>query len=297
MDLESVRIFVKVADLASFTRAAEQLGVPKSRVSLHVKSLEDELGSRLLQRTTRVVRPTPDGEQFLARARSLVDEADDLSTMFQATSTLRGRVRIDLPTAFARNLVIPRLPDFMALHPHLDLIVSTTDRRVAIAREGFDLVLRIGALGDSGLTAKRLGLLPMMNCASPAYLRKFGTPRSIEDLDQHLIVHYSLTLGGDEPCFEHKKNSRWVTRPMKSVITVNGTDAFQSACIAGLGIIQAPRVGQHDHLRSGALVEILPEHTCAPMPVSLVHTHGRNVPKGVRAMMTFLAEVLQPTLA
>lgn len=175
--------------------------------------------------------------------------------------------------------------------------MSTTDRRVAIAREGFDLVLRIGALGDSGLTAKRLGVLPMMNCASPAYLRKFGTPRTIRDLDQHLIVHYSLTLGGDEPRFEYRKKSRWVTRPMKSVITVNGTDAFQSACIAGLGIIQAPRVGQQDHLRSGTLVEILPEHTCAPMPVSLVHTHGRNVPKGVRAVMTFLAEVLQPTLA
>jgi DNA-binding transcriptional LysR family regulator len=297
MDLESVRIFVKVADLASFTRAAEQLGVPKSRVSLHIKSLEDELGSRLLQRTTRVVRPTPDGEQFLARARSFVDEADDLATMFQATSTLRGRVRIDLPTSFARNLVIPRLPDFMTQHPHLDLLVSTTDRRVQVAREGFDLVMRIGALGDSGLTAKRLGVLPMANFASPAYLRKFGTPRTIEDLDHHLLVHYSLTLGGDEPRFEYKKGTRWVTRPMKSVITVNGTDAFQSACISGLGITQAPRLRKEDPVLRNALVEILPEFTCAPMPVSLVHTHGRNVPKGVRAVMTFLAEVLQPALA
>jgi DNA-binding transcriptional LysR family regulator len=296
MDLESVRIFLKVADLASFTRAAEQLGMPKSRVSLHVKTLEDELGSRLLQRTTRVVRPTPDGEQFLQRARLLIAEADDLRAMFQSTSTLRGRVRIDLPTSFARNVVIPKLPEFMAQHPNLDLLVSTTDRRVEVAREGFDLVMRIGALGDSGLTAKRLGVLPMANFASPAYLQKFGTPRTIQDLDHHWIVHYSLTLGGDEPCFEYKKGSRWVTRPMKSMITVNGTDAYQSACIAGLGITQAPRLRQRSPALRSSLVEILPELTCAPMPVSLVHSHGRNVPKSVRAVMTFLAEVMVPAL-
>lgn len=296
MDLESVRIFVKVADLASFTRAAEQLGVPKSRVSLHVKTLEDELGSRLLQRTTRVVRPTPDGEQFLQRARLLIEEADDLSTMFQATSTLRGRVRIDLPTSFAKNAVIPKLPEFMAQHPHLDLLVSTTDRRVEVAREGFDLVLRIGALGDSGLTAKRLGVLSMANFASPGYLQKFGTPRTIQDLDHHLLVHYSLTLGGEEPCFEYKKGSRWVTRPMKSIITVNGTDAYQSACLAGLGITQAPSLRQSIPTMRSSLVEIMPEFTCAPMPVSLVHSHGRNVPKSVRAVMTFLAEVMLPAL-
>ena len=296
MDLESVRIFVKVADLGSFTRAAEQLGMPKSRVSLHVKDLEAELGSRLLQRTTRMVRPTPDGEQFLARAKIFVEEADDLGAMFQATSTLRGRVRIDLPTAFARNLIIPRLPDFLALHPHLDLVISTTDRRVDIVREGFDCVLRIGALRDSGLVAKRLGAMPMVNCASPSYIRKYGMPRSIQDLDRHFIVHYSLTLGGEEPRFEYRKKGRFVTRPMKSVITVNSTDAFNAACVAGLGIVQAPRTGMVSGLQNGTVVEVLPEHTCEPMPVSLVHSHGRDLPKRVRAVMSWLAQVMAPAL-
>jgi len=296
MDLESVRILLKVADLASFTRAAEQLGMPKSRVSLHVKDLESELGSKLLQRTTRVVRPTPDGEQFLARAKLLVEEADELGAMFQATSTLRGRVRLDLPIAFARNLIIPRLPDFLALHPHLDLVLSTTDRRVDVVREGFDCVLRIGTLPLSGLVAKRLGVLPMVNCASPSYIRKFGMPRSIADLDHHHIVHYSLTLGGEEPCFEYLKKGRFVTRPMRSVITVNSTDAYSSACLAGLGIVQAPRFGVEESLQRGTLVEVLPEHTSESMPVSLVHSHGRAMPKRVRAVMTWLAQTMTPTL-
>lgn len=297
MDLENVRTFVKVAELGSFTRAGEQLGMPKSRVSLLVSALEAEIGSRLLHRTTRAVRLTPDGELFVARARRLVDEADELSTMFQSTSSLRGRVRVDLPIAFARDLVIPRVPELLAQHPHLELVLSATDRRVELVREGFDCVLRIGTLVDSALVARRLGTLPMLNCASPSYLRRFGVPRSLADLDRHQIVHYSLTLGGDEACFEYRQGARWVTRPMRSVVTVNNTDAYSSACIAGLGIIQLPRTGMEESLRSGELVEVLPELTCQPMPVSLVHSRARGTPKRVRAVMAFLEDAMKPALA
>ncbi len=296
MELENLRILVKVAELASFSRAAEQLGMPKSRVSLHVKALEAELGSRLLQRTTRAVRPTPDGEQFLARAKLLVDEADELAAMFHATSTLRGRVRFDLPVSFARNLIIPRLPELLAQHPQLELVMSTTDRRVDVVRDGFDCVMRIGTLSDSGLTARRLGELRMVNCASPGYLRRYGTPRALSDLDRHLLVHYSLTLGGDEPCFEYPHQGAYRTTPMRASITVNNTDAYRAACLAGLGIIQAPRVGMEESLKSGQLVELLPELTCEPMPVSLVHGHGRSVPKRVRAVMAWLAQLMEPAL-
>ncbi|MDB4942169.1 MAG: Transcriptional regulator [Labilithrix sp.] len=294
MDLESVRMFVRVAEQASFTRAAEQLGLPKSRVSLRIKDLENELGSALLHRTTRAVRLTPDGEQFLGRARAFVEEADELATMFQATSTLRGLVRIDLPIAFARNLIIPRLPELLGQHPHLQLIVSTTDRRVDVVRDGFDCVLRIGSLVESGLVARRLGVLAMVNGVSASYARRHGVPRTLADLDRHLLVSYSLVPGGEEPSFEYREGTRWVSRPMKSVVTVNNTDAYQSACLAGLGIIQAPRYGMADALRRGELVEVLPDHPCEPMPVSLVHAHGKNVPKRVRAVMAFLAQALEP---
>ncbi len=296
LDLDDVRAFVKVADLGSFTRAAEQLGAPKSRVSQRVKALEAALGSRLLQRTTRAVRLTPDGDQFVARARALVDEADELGAMFQATSALRGRVRLDVPIALAREAVIPRLPELLALHPHLELALSTTDRRVDVVREGFDLVLRVGALADSGLVARRLGALAMANAASPAYVRKYGLPRSPDDLGQHYVVHYSTNLT-DGPSFEYRAGGRDRERPVRSLVTVNGTDAYAAACLAGLGIIQAPRYGLGPRLRRGELVEVLPEFVCAPMPVSIVHAHGRGVPKRVRAVMAWLARALEEALA
>lgn len=294
MDLESVRIFVKVAEVANFTRAAEHLGMPKSRVSLRVRALEEELGGQLLQRTTRTVKLTPDGEQFLARARRLVVEADDLASMFLAPSNLRGRVRIDLPINVARSVIIPRLPEFIAQHPNLELMVSTTDRRVDLLREGFDCVLRIGSLRDSSLMAKRLGMLSMMNLVSPGYVRKYGIPRDLDDLDRHFLVHYSSSFGADEPTFEYPDGQGYRERPMRALVTVNNADAYEAACLAGLGIIQAPRWGRANALQSGHLIEVLPEYRCAPMPVSLVHAHGRNVPKRVRAVMSWIGQLLEP---
>jgi DNA-binding transcriptional LysR family regulator len=295
-DLESVRIFVKVAELASFTRAGDHLGLTKARVSRHVSALEAELGSRLLQRTTRAVRLSPDGEQFLVRARRLVEDADELAGMFQAPSTLRGAVRVDLPINFARDLFIPRLPELLAAHSQLEVLLSATDRRVDVVREGFDCVLRIGTLGDSGLVARRLGVLPLVNCASPAYLLKHGTPRTLEDLDRHLLVHYSQSFGADTPGFEYHDGERYREKPMRSVLTVNNADAYRAACAAGLGIIQSPRVGLRAALAAGELIEVLPDLRCQPMPVSLVHAHARSVPRRVRAVMTWLAHVLAPSL-
>lgn len=297
LDLESVRMFLRVAALASFTRAAEQLGAPKSRVSQRVTALEDELGTRLLQRTTRAVRLTPDGEQFVARARALVEEADAVATMFKSASDLRGRVRVDLPVGFARNLVIPRLPELLAQHPRLDLVLSTTDRLVDAVREGFDCVLRVGALSDSGLTARRLGAIPMANAASPAYLERHGVPRTLAELTRgdHLVVHYASA--DDTPSFEVAEGRRTRQIPLRSVITVNSTDAYRAAAEAGLGIIQAPRLGLRTAFATGRLVELLPRHTATALPVWLVHAYGRTPPARVRLIMELIAEALAPVFA
>jgi DNA-binding transcriptional LysR family regulator len=296
MDLEALRIFVKVAELASFTRAAEHLGMPKARASLRVQALEAELGVRLLQRTTRTVRPTGDGEQLLPRAKQLVVEAEELGAMFQGNRTLRGVVRIDLPINLARDIVIPRLPEFLAAHPQLEIQISTTDRRVEVVREGFDCVLRVGSLRTSGLIAQRLGELSMVNCASPGYLKKHGMPQTLVDLDRHLMVHYAQTFGAEPPVFEYLAGRRYETRAMRSVVTVNSADAYRTACVAGLGIIQVPRIGVRALLEDGVLVEILSDLPSEPMPVSLVHSHGRNVPKRVRAAMTWIASLIVPRL-
>jgi DNA-binding transcriptional LysR family regulator len=296
VDVDDLRVFVRVAELSSFTRAAEHLGVSKAKASLRVRALEEALGTALLQRSTRAVRLTPDGEQLLARARKLVAEADEIGSMFRSKTALRGRVRIDLPVNFARDVFFPNVPELLARHPELELVVSATDRRVDVVREGFDCVLSIGQLGDSGLAVRRIGLLPMTNLASRGYLERYGTPRTLADLERHVVVHYSLKLGGDPPCFEHPSAGGWALLPMRSLITVNSADSYWAACVAGLGIIQIPRYGMPKKLSDGAMVEILPEQTAEPMPISIVHPHGKSPPKRVRAVMTWLGELAKELL-
>lgn len=296
METDTLKMFVKVAELGSFTRAAEHLGLSKARVSMAVRALEADVGSHLLQRSTRAVRLTPDGETFLLRARQLVNDADELASLFQTPTLLRGRVRVDMPQSLARSTFIPRLPEWLAAHPNIEVQLSTTDRRVDVIREGFDCVLRVGNLQDSALVARRLGEFSMINCASPAYLRKHGTPRTLEDLKDHLVVHYSIGFGADTPGFEYRDGNVYREYPMRSLITVNSTDSYNAACLAGLGIVQSPRIGLMPSVMAGDLVEILPQHTCQPMPVSIVHAHGRSVPRHVRLVMNWITEVLKGRL-
>ncbi len=176
------------------------------------------------------------------------------------------------------------------------MLISTSDRRVDLLREGFDCVMRIGALADSGLVAKRIGVLQMMNCASPRYLEKYGTPRSVSDLAQHLLVHYSLTFAGEAPSFEYFDGDRYREQEMRCAVTVNSTDAYQAACLAGLGIIQAPRTGMAASLASGGLVEVLPDLQAEPLPVSLVQGHSRQARAPVRAVMAWLTQIMAPHL-
>jgi DNA-binding transcriptional LysR family regulator len=297
MNLDELRVFIRVAELGSFTHAAEQLGLAKSRVSTAVRQLEARVGARLLQRTTRHVRLTPDGEQFLQHAKELLADAEQLHALFQpATSGLRGRLRIDLPNALARDLIIPRLPDFLAAHPQLEVGISTSDRRVDLVQEGFDCVLRVGVLGDSDLVSRPLGMMSMRNVASPAYLRAFGRPSTLADLAQHRIVHYAARLGTQGAGWEYQDGGVVRVHPMRSVVVVNGTDAYQAACVAGLGLIQAPEIGTRRLVDAGMLVEVMPDFTAAPMPVSLLYGHRRQIAPRVLAMLNWITQVVAPYL-
>ncbi|HEY8976421.1 MAG TPA: LysR family transcriptional regulator [Burkholderiaceae bacterium] len=299
MDLHELRIFATVAELASFSRAAEQLGLAKGRVSTAVQQLEAQVGTRLLQRTTRRVRLTPDGERFLDRCKELLTEAEQLEAMFRPASTgLTGRLRIDLPTRIARDLVLPRLPEFLAAHPQLEIGISTTDRLVDLVHEGFDCVLRVGALANSDLVARPLGFLPMRNVASPAYLRAHGTPRTLADLAGHRVVHYMPSLHPQGAAWEYVDDQgQRRTRPMRAQVTVNGTDAYQAAALAGLGLIQAPALGTDALVAGGALVDVLPAYRAPSMPVSLMLPHRRQLAPRVQAVMAWLAALVVPQLS
>lgn len=298
MDLDQLRIFARVAELGSFTQAADQLGMAKGRVSTAVRQLESHVGARLLQRTTRRVRLTPDGEQFLERGKELIAEADQLQAMFQPmASGLRGRLRIDLPNSLARDLVIPRLPEFLAEHPLIELGISTTDRRVDLVQEGFDCVLRIGPLADADLIVRPLGKMKMRNVASPAYLGAHGVPQTLADLAAHRIVHYAPKLGAQGAGWEYQDaGGEARVHPMRSALVVNGTDAYQAACLAGLGLIQAPAHGTQRLVDAGLLVDVMPDLAPPPMAVSLLYPQRRQVAPRVQAMLNWLTRVVEPWL-
>lgn len=291
-DLDSLKVFVRVAELRSFTQAAHQLGMPKARASAHVQRLEGALGTQLLRRSTRVVHLTLEGEVLLKRAHGFLAEAEELGALFHAGRGLRGRVRVELPVLIAREYVIPRLPELLARHPQLQPEICASDRIVAALREGLDLVLRVGPIDEPGLVGRRIGEAQMMNCASPSYLRQHGTPRTLDDLRDHLVVHYATD---PVPTFEYFDGKTYKELPMRSAVTVDNFEAYEAACIAGLGIVQVPRPGQERH--ANKLVEVLPELTARPVPITLLHTHGRSVPRRVRAVMTWLTELLAPLVS
>ncbi|MFG3450376.1 LysR family transcriptional regulator [Stenotrophomonas sp. NPDC047960] len=294
--LDHLRSFLRVAELGSFTAAAEQLGLPKASVSLAVQRLEAEVGVQLLHRTTRRVRLTADGAQFQQRARDLLDDMEDLQGMFRRDTQLKGRLRVDMSSGLARQLVIPRLPGFLERHPGLEIELSGTDRRVDLVREGFDCVVRVGPLDDSTLVARPLGVMHIVNCASPAYLATHGVPRSLEDLSRHALVHYVGTLGQRSPGFEYHDGQAYRSVPMRGAITVNSGEAYSAAALAGLGIIQVPRLGARVALAAGTLVEILPECVAEPMPVTLLYAQRRHLPRRVAAFMDWLAALVTPEL-
>ncbi|MCX7278248.1 MAG: LysR family transcriptional regulator [Burkholderiales bacterium] len=294
--VDRMHIFTRVAELASFTQAADALGLPKASVSTAVQQLENQLGTRLLHRTTRRVQLTQDGQTFYERSKDLLADMEDLQTMFQqpGVQALRGRVRVDMATGMARDIVIPRLPELLQVHPLLEVELSSTERRVDLVREGFDCVLRGGPVLDPSLVVRPLGAMRMRNCASPAYLQRYGHPQSLEDLAGHQLVHYASTLGAKPMGFEYAIGTQDHYLPMAGAVTVNNGEAYTSACLAGLGLIQVPDTGLKKLLSQGLLVEVLPDFVPRPMPLTLLYAHRRNLSKRVRTVMDWLAQVITP---
>lgn len=296
--LDDMRTYLRVADLASFTQAAASLGVPKTRVSMAVQRLEATLGTRLLHRTTRRVSLTPDGQTYAERCRDLLADIDELQTLFVGDlAPLRGRLRVDMPLGIARKVVIPRLGEFLAAHPALSLELSATDRRVDLVREGFDCVVRVGQLAESSLVARPLGQYRLGTFASPDYLARQGVPRALDDLASHVLVHYAPMLGTRVDGFEYLLPSgERAEIAMAGRVTVNNSDAYVSAAIAGLGLIQVPQNSVRDAMASGALVEVLPQLAVPPMPVSVLYPHRRHLPRRVQAFVGWLSDLLTPLL-
>ena len=295
--LELLRTFVRVSELSSFTLAGESLGLPRSTVSEQVRALESLLGTRLLNRTTRRVQATQDGLHLYERSKDLLSRMDEIEGLFHSEqAALVGRLRIDLPTLMARRIILPNLPQFIECHPGIELEISCTDRQVDLLREGFDCVLRIGTLSDLDLIARPLGFLAQINCASPRYLQRYGVPTTLADLHHHQLIHYVKNLGSRSPGFEYLHAGALQVQPMAGSVTVNITEAYVSAGVAGLGLIQAPAAGLQGYLQRGELVPLLADFVPPPMPVSLLYARQQHVPPRLRAFMDWLAGLLEPRL-
>lgn len=291
----ALQIFIRVAELSSFTAAADSLNIPKSSVSASIQQLENLLQTRLLHRTTRRVNLTQDGQVFYERAKDLLSDFDEIKNLFrnQHDETLTGRLRVDMPLALARDVVIPHLPEFVAQHPALEIELNCTDQRVDLIRDGYDCVIRAGELSDSSLICRAIGHYRMISVASSGYLARYGVPQSLADLDNHELVHYAAWPGTRTTGLEYidpQSPEQVRYKPMTATLTVNNSTGYLSACLAGFGIIQVPESGIQSYLSAGILQEILPAYRPPTMPLNLIYANRRHLPRRVKVFMDWLVE-------
>ncbi|TPG11906.1 LysR family transcriptional regulator [Rhodanobacter glycinis] len=291
--LEAMRLYTRIVELGSFTAAADDLNLPRATVTHAIKRLEARLGAQLLQRTTRRVRATREGETYYGHCLRLLADVDEVETDFrEARVQPKGRLRVDLQATLARLLVIPALRDFFARYPQIQLDIGTGDRFVDLVREGVDCVLRIGELGDSGMVGRRVAMLEQVTVASAAYVRRHGLPNSLAALqDGHLAVNWvSPTTRRAEPLeFMVGRKRREIVLP--GCVSVSGVDAYLGCCEAGLGIAQMPRYRIVDALKSGGLRQLLPAHPPPSLPMTILYPQQRQMPARLRVFVDWLVEL------
>ncbi|MDQ8024224.1 MAG: LysR family transcriptional regulator [Moraxellaceae bacterium] len=291
---QAMQVFTRVVDANSFTAAADSLGLPRTTVTTTIQALEKRLNVRLLNRTTRRLSLTPDGASYYDRCvRILADLEDTEATFLDVNRGPRGRLRIDVPPTIGRQILVPYLCEFHTKYPDLELVIGMSDRPVDMVREAVDCVIRVGELQDSSMVARRIGTFQGVTCASPAYIARHGLPKTIEDLQQHKAVNYFSSRTGRTIDWDFVIDGEVVEVKMQGVVSVNDGDAYITCGVKGFGLIQPPRYMVSDQLASGELVEVLPQWTPSPMPISAVYLHNRHLSPKVRVFVDWVAELFQ----
>ncbi|MDX3925836.1 MAG: LysR family transcriptional regulator [Shinella sp.] len=295
--IDLFRVFTRVVECSSFTRAADTLGVPRSSVSAAVQELEGRVGARLLHRTTRKVSPTQDGTAFYERCLRVIADVEDTENLFRQTAAQpSGRLRIDVPGRIGRLIIAPALPEFLDLYPQIDIDLGVTDRAVNLVEDSVDCVLRVGPLSDSGLIARPIGELVLINVASPAYLKRHGVPESPDDLGAHWAVNYASPSSGRIEDWEWVEHDAPRTVPTRGRVTVNSAEAYIACCLAGLGLIQIPAYDVKLHLEAGELVEVMPHHRAEPMSMTLLYPHRQYLSRRLQVFADWLEHLLKSKL-
>ncbi|WP_414448984.1 LysR family transcriptional regulator [Burkholderia sp. 22PA0099] len=276
--------FARAVETGSFSAAARDLGLGQPNVSRYVAALEDHLQTRLLSRTTRRLALTPEGERYYAEARRILDAVAESESSLRDETAPAGLLRVACPTALAHAFVMPQVGAFLARYPALSLDLQIGDRYVNLVDEGAELAIRIGHLEDSALRARRIGLFERICVASPAYLRKHGTPRDPAGLSEHDCIVYTLLASG----------STWHFRDAEITVSgrlrVNSPQAAQEAVLAGIGIAHGPAWLFEEGLARGKLKRVLRGHEAPPVPIQILYAANRLLPKRAIVFMDFIAE-------
>ncbi|RDI99191.1 LysR family transcriptional regulator [Dyella solisilvae] len=286
--VDAMRLFARIVERRSFTQAAQDLELPRSTVTEAVKALEARLKVRLLERTTRQVRPTLDGEAYYQRCLAILAEIEEAEAAFTG-ATPSGLLRVDVQGTLARHFMLPGLPAFLARYPGIQLRIGEGDRYVDLVQEGVDCVLRVGQPADSRMVGRRIALLEEGTYASPDYLARHGTPQSPDDLAGHHMVGFVSSATGGVLPLECRVGGELRYVDLPHTLSVAGAEMYVGAARLGLGLIQVPRYRVQPDLASGALVEVLADHPPAPSPVYVLYPHSRQLSPRVRAFIDWIS--------
>lgn len=286
--LDRMRLFVRVVERGSFTAAAADLGLPRSTATEALKALEAHLGARLLERTTRHVAATLDGQGYYQRCIAILAELDDAEGALRGAEP-RGRLKVDAHGLLTRTFLLPALPEFLARYPLIELHLGQGDRLVDMVREGVDCVIRAGELDDSGMVLRRLGTMSEVTVASPAYLARHGTPTSPDALDGHAMVGFVSSRTSEVLPLEFTigRTVRHVRLPGR--VTVNNSDTMAALARLGLGLVQAPRYRFAEDLAAGHLVEVLEDFPPPPTQLSALYPRSRQLQPRLRVFLDWAA--------
>lgn len=285
--LDALRLFTRIVERRSFTAAATDLGVPRSTATYAIRQLEARLGARLLERTTRLVSTTLDGQAFYQRALAILADVEDAENALRGAEP-QGLLRIDVSGMLARTFLLPRLPNFLDRYPRIDLHIGQGDRLVDLVSEGIDCVLRAGAPAESGMVMRRIASMREVTCASPAYLAQRGAPACLDDLAGHQMIGFVSSRSGKIMPLEFTVGSEVHEVTLPSRITVNNSDTLAELARLGFGIVQAPRYRFEADLAAGLLVEVLPSHPPTPTPLAAFYPQNRQLSPRVRAFIDWV---------
>lgn len=289
----TMRVFARVVEAGTFTKAAASLDMPKGTVTKLVQHLEARLRVKLLNRTTRRVTVTPDGAAYYERMTRLLNDLDDIeASMTNAQAKPSGRLRVDVGASVARLVIIPALSGFYQRYPEIQLDLGVSDRPVDLISDNVDCVIRVGELIEQSLVARRIGNLAFVTVASPGYVERHGVPQHPSDLEHgHTTLNYFSARTGRMHPHEFVKNGASIEVTGHYKLAVNESNAYDAAALAGLGIAQCVTLVAAPHLASGELVQVLADWACPTMPVYVVYPPNRHLSAKVRAFVDWAADL------